>query len=126
MHILSWLVLSWLVSLVLSCLVLSWLVSLVLSCLVLSCLVFCFRLVITNQSDDGRVSWLEDEQRASTALTAIFKDMVKAYAGQIIGTPYEFPSHHICIREPFDYYQARPGRGGRCRRRWLVDEKENN
>lgn len=25
--------------------------------------------------------------------------------GQIIGTPYEFPSHHICIREPFDYYQ---------------------
>ena len=28
-----------------------------------------------------------------------------AYAGQIVGTPYEFPSHHICIREPFDYYQ---------------------
>ena len=28
-----------------------------------------------------------------------------AYAGQIIGTPYEFPSHHISIREPFDYYQ---------------------
>ena len=48
---------------------------------------------------------LNDEQRASTALSAIFKDMVKAYAGQIIGTPYEFPSHHICIREPFDYYQ---------------------
>ena len=46
-----------------------------------------------------------DERRAETALTAIFKDMMKAYAGQIIGTPYEFPSHHICIREPFDYYQ---------------------
>lgn len=48
---------------------------------------------------------LKDEQRASAALTAIFKDMVKAYAGQIIGTPYQFPSHHLCIREPFDYYQ---------------------
>ena len=46
-----------------------------------------------------------DEARASTALTSIFKDMMTAYAGQIIGTPYEFPSHHICIREPFDYYQ---------------------
>ena len=46
-----------------------------------------------------------DEARASEALTSIFKDMMTAYAGQIVGTPYEFPSHHICIREPFDYYQ---------------------
>ena len=28
-------------------------------------------------------------------MTAIFKDMVKAYAEQIIGTPYQFPSYHI-------------------------------
>ena len=32
-------------------------------------------------------------------------NMVKAYAEQIIGTPYQFPSYHIGIREPFDYYQ---------------------
>lgn len=46
-----------------------------------------------------------DEARAEKALTSIFKDMMTAYAGQIVGTPYEFPSHHISIREPFDYYQ---------------------
>lgn len=46
-----------------------------------------------------------DEERASKALTSIFKDMMTAYAGQIVGTPYEFPSHHLCIRTPFDYYQ---------------------
>ena len=45
-----------------------------------------------------------DEARAEKALTSIFKDMMTAYAGQIVGTPYD-PSHHISIREPFDYYQ---------------------
>ena len=33
-----------------------------------------------------------DEARAEKALTSIFKDMMTAYAGQIVGTPYEFPS----------------------------------
>ena len=49
-----------------------------------------------------------DEARASAALVSIFKDMMKAYAGQLIGTPYEFPSHHICMTKEnsdFDYYQ---------------------
>ena len=46
-----------------------------------------------------------DEERAGRALTSIFKDMLTAYSGQIIGTPFEFPSHHLAIREPFDYYQ---------------------
>ncbi len=48
---------------------------------------------------------LGDETTASRATTAIFKDMVKAYAGQLLGTPYEFPSYHRAIRTPYDYYQ---------------------
>lgn len=48
---------------------------------------------------------LGDETTASRATTVIFKDMVKAYAGQLLGTPYEFPSYHRAIRTPYDYYQ---------------------
>ena len=32
--------------------------------------------------------------------------MIKAYAEQLLGTPYSFPSYHRAIRAPFDYYQA--------------------
>lgn len=46
-----------------------------------------------------------DEARASRATTIIFKDMVKAYAGQLLGDPYQFPSYHRAIRSPFDYFQ---------------------
>jgi glycerol-3-phosphate O-acyltransferase len=31
--------------------------------------------------------------------------MIKAYAEQLIGDPYSFPSYHRSIRAPFDYYQ---------------------
>jgi len=48
---------------------------------------------------------LGDEDRASKAVTSIFKDMIKAYAEQLLGTPYSFPSYHRAIRAPFDYYQ---------------------
>lgn len=48
---------------------------------------------------------LGDETTASRATTVIFKDMVKAYAGQLLGIPYEFPSYHRAIRTPYDYYQ---------------------
>jgi len=48
---------------------------------------------------------LKDEKKASGAVTFIFKDMVKAYIEQLLGTPYEFPSYHKAIREPYDYYQ---------------------
>jgi glycerol-3-phosphate O-acyltransferase len=48
---------------------------------------------------------LGDEKRASKAVTCIFKDMIKAYAEQLIGDPYSFPSYHRSIRAPFDYYQ---------------------
>lgn len=34
---------------------------------------------------------------------AIFKNMIKTYAQQL-SDPYEFPSYHKAIREPFDYY----------------------
>jgi glycerol-3-phosphate O-acyltransferase len=33
--------------------------------------------------------------------------MVKAYIEQFVGTPYEFPSYHKAIREPYDYYQVK-------------------
>ena len=46
-----------------------------------------------------------DDDIASRATTYIFKDMVKAYAGQLLGTPYEFPSYHRAIRSPYDYFQ---------------------
>jgi len=48
---------------------------------------------------------LEDENKASRAVTIIFKDMLKAYIEQYVGIPYEFPSYHQAIREPYDYYQ---------------------
>ena len=48
---------------------------------------------------------LGNEEAASRATTYIFKDMVKAYAGQLLGTPYEFPSYHKAIRSPYDYFQ---------------------
>jgi len=48
---------------------------------------------------------LKDEKKASKAVTFIFKDMVKAYIEQFLGIPYEFPSYHKAIREPYDYYQ---------------------
>jgi glycerol-3-phosphate O-acyltransferase len=48
---------------------------------------------------------LKDEKKASEAVTFIFKDMLKAYIEQFLGTPYEFPSYHKAIREPYDYYQ---------------------
>ena len=48
---------------------------------------------------------LGDEALASKATTFIFKDMVKAYAGQLLGNPYEFPSYHRAIRSPYDYFQ---------------------
>jgi len=31
--------------------------------------------------------------------------MIKAYAEQMLGESYKFPSYHRAIREPFDYYQ---------------------
>jgi hypothetical protein len=32
--------------------------------------------------------------------------MIRAYAGQLLGTPYEFGSYHTAIRDgPIDYYQ---------------------
>jgi len=31
---------------------------------------------------------------------------VKAYIEQFLGIPYEFPSYHKAIREPYDYYQV--------------------
>lgn len=48
---------------------------------------------------------LGDDDRAATAVTSIFKDMIKAYAEQLLGESYTFPSFHRAIREPFDYYQ---------------------
>jgi len=33
------------------------------------------------------------------------QDMIKAYAEQLLGTPYSFPPYHRAIRAPFDYYQ---------------------
>ena len=48
---------------------------------------------------------LGDEALATKATTFIFKDMVKAYAGQLLGNPYEFPSYHRAIRAPYDYFQ---------------------
>ena len=48
---------------------------------------------------------LGDEAAASKATTYIFKDMVKAYARQLLGTPYEFPSYHRAIRSPYYYFQ---------------------
>ena len=32
--------------------------------------------------------------------------MIKAYAEQMLGESYKFPSYHRAIREPFDYYQV--------------------
>lgn len=54
---------------------------------------------------DQLVIALKDEKTASRAVTFIFKDMLKAYIEQFIGIPYEFPSYHQAIREPYDYYQ---------------------
>ena len=34
------------------------------------------------------------------------QDMLKAYIEQYVGIPYEFPSYHQAIREPYDYYQV--------------------
>ena len=32
--------------------------------------------------------------------------MLKAYIEQFVGVPYDFPSYHKAIREPYDYYQV--------------------
>lgn len=45
-----------------------------------------------------------DRAEASRRTVDIFKRMIKAYAGQL-DEPYEFPSYHTSMREPFDYYQ---------------------
>jgi len=46
-----------------------------------------------------------DVAKAAKHTTLIFREMIRAYAGQILGTPYEFPSYHQSIREPIDYYK---------------------
>ena len=61
--------------------------------------------LVTSYKNQMMLALKGDEERAGKALTSIFKDMLTAYSGQIIGTPFEFPSHHLAIREPFDYYQ---------------------
>lgn len=61
--------------------------------------------LVTSYKKQMLLALKGDEERAGRALTSIFKDMLTAYSGQIIGTPFEFPSHHLAIREPFDYYQ---------------------
>lgn len=45
-----------------------------------------------------------DRDEASRRTVDIFKRMIKAYAGQL-DEPYEFPSYHTAMRDPFDYYQ---------------------
>ena len=40
---------------------------------------------------------------AEARSVAIFKDMIRTYAQQL-SDPYEFPSYHLALREPFDYY----------------------
>jgi glycerol-3-phosphate O-acyltransferase len=62
--------------------------------------------LVTSYKNQMMLALKGDEERAGKALTSIFKDMLTAYSGQIIGTPFDFPSHHLAIREPFDYYQA--------------------
>jgi len=47
-----------------------------------------------------------DMAKAGAKTAAIFREMIRAYAGQLLGTPYEFGSYHTAIREgPIDYYQ---------------------
>ena len=45
-----------------------------------------------------------DAAEAERRSVAVFKDMVRTYAQQLVD-PYEFPSYHTAIREPFDYYK---------------------
>lgn len=45
-----------------------------------------------------------DRDEASRRTVDIFKRMIRAYAGQL-DEPYEFPSYHTAMRDPFDYYQ---------------------
>ncbi len=44
-----------------------------------------------------------DAVAAEAKSVAIFKNMIKTYAQQL-SDPYEFPSYHKAMREPFDYY----------------------
>lgn len=45
-------------------------------------------------------------QKASEKTARIFREMIRAYAGQLLGTPYIFPSYHQAIREgSIDYFQ---------------------
>ena len=45
-----------------------------------------------------------DAAEAERRSVAVFKDMVRTYAQQLVD-PYEFPSYHTAMREPFDYYK---------------------
>ena len=46
---------------------------------------------------------LGDAALAEQRSVAIFKNMIKTYAQQLVD-PYEFPSYHLAMRAPFDYY----------------------
>jgi glycerol-3-phosphate O-acyltransferase len=46
---------------------------------------------------------LGDAAAAEAKSVAIFKNMIKTYVQQL-SDPYEFPSYHLAMREPFDYY----------------------
>lgn len=38
--------------------------------------------------------WFFVQKIASKKTSAVFREMIRAYAGQMLGTPYEFPSYH--------------------------------
>ncbi|KAK3286173.1 hypothetical protein CYMTET_6260 [Cymbomonas tetramitiformis] len=51
-------------------------------------------------------SFSGDVQKASVKTALIFREMIRAYAGQLLGTPFTFPSYHQAIREgSIDYFQ---------------------
>lgn len=52
------------------------------------------------------ISMKGDEAAASSKTAVIFRELIRAIAGQMIGVPYKFPSYHTAIREgPIDYFK---------------------
>lgn len=52
------------------------------------------------------ISMNGDAAKAAGKTASIFREMIRAYAGQLIGVPYQFPNYHTAIREgPIDYFK---------------------
>uniref|UniRef100_A0A7S0RXK5 Phospholipid/glycerol acyltransferase domain-containing protein n=1 Tax=Pyramimonas obovata TaxID=1411642 RepID=A0A7S0RXK5_9CHLO len=62
--------------------------------------------LFASYKEQVTISMDGDAAKASSKTAAIFREMIRAYAGQLIGVPYQFPNYHTAIREgPIDYFK---------------------